>query len=207
MTTPIDGESEMSLSCIPIVMIQHEKFVIAHIGKTGGDACKQITAAMKLDGVTWERLGNPKKHLAPDKVLDLSDRDLILTFRRLPAREVSWYHHLVNFQRAKNVTDLPRWLINQNNGERDIKDMTRDGKHAVKFYIRSESLLQDLLQVYSHYFDLTAQQIARAKAAKTKRRQRYDHDLSKWLNDEQIAELYRVSPTWSEHERRAYAGI
>ena len=105
------------------------------------------------------------------------------------------------------VTNIADWLIDKRDGENAMREMTNDGRADVKHYIRCEHLIDDLIRVYRMYFTISGKQEARAHSARTKERLRYDHDVSKWYSADEIAALYRVSPTWSEHEEKAYGGL
>jgi len=67
-------------------MIIAPSFIISHLGKTGGDAIKDIMRALKLPEIIVVPKQSPLKHLS----LVPNDRqDLILSFRRLPSRVIS----------------------------------------------------------------------------------------------------------------------
>ena len=187
-------------------MITHPKFVIAHIPRTGGTALKQITATLKLPDI--QIISRP--HLEQHGTPDLRGRDLILTIRRLPQRELS--HVKLAYQTGTlHLTDqrLPNETIGQLanrmlSGEDQIIRMTAAGKNHVTHYIRMERLRDDLTDVLARYFPLTDEQRALIQTAQTQPPLSYDHDIGQYFTAEDIAELYRQSPHWTRHEKRAY---
>jgi len=187
-------------------MITSPAFVIAHIARTGGEAIKAILRNLKLPDVQCTKLHDIQQHATPD----LRGRDLILSIRRLPARELShiklayFLDHLpTTSQRLRNET-IGRFAIRLLNGEGQIKRITDNDRTPVAHYIRSEFLRSDLHAVLAQYFPLTAAQTDIITVTTTKRREHYDHDITQHFTHEDIAELYHRSPTWTKHERAAY---
>lgn len=85
-------------------MIIAPSFIISHLGKTGGDAIKDIMRALKLPEIIVVPKQSPLKHLS----LVPNDRqDLILSFRRLPSRVISIYFHAKHYG-PQSLRDL--WI-------------------------------------------------------------------------------------------------
>jgi hypothetical protein len=182
-------------------MIIANQFVIPHIPKTGGDAIKQIVAALRLPEVTVMDITDKRKH---DPV-DPGERDVVLSIRRLPARELSWLMHVQQCY-GKHSGKGVEVLLDLRDGENEI---SRHLAHGVQpaAYIRAESLRSDLATILARYYTLTSRQESQIVSTPTKAARKYDHRRASHFTDEQIRELYRRSPTWSEHERRAYGDL
>lgn len=187
-------------------MITSPRFVLAHIPRTGGTAIKQITATLNLPDI--QIITTP--HLEQHKTPDLRGRDLILSIRRLPQRELS--HFKLAYQTATlHITDQRRpnetigqFATRMLSGEAQIIRMTAAGQSPVIHYIRMERLRDDLAAVLSRYFPITVEQRTLIETARTQPPLQYDHDIAQYFTAEDIAELYRRSPHWTRHEKRAY---
>ena len=178
-------------------MIRTPHFMICHIGKTGGDAIKQITSRLRLPECEIIAPKNGAKHHARDP----RGRDLIMSIRRLPNRELSWYQHMVQYYR-KRLPPPATCLLNKLDGEHAITAHLQWGDP--KHYIRSEHLREDLEKVLSIYYDLTDTQRDIIHNAKTKKTMKYNRNLAAYFTDEEIAKLYELSPNWSRCEKEAY---
>ena len=67
-------------------MVIGPRFVIGHIGKTAGDAIKQLLQELKLPGVDCFPIESPRKHSTCRQWGGgLAGRELALSIRRLPA--------------------------------------------------------------------------------------------------------------------------
>lgn len=180
-------------------MIIAPRFTVSHIGRTGGDACKQIVGALCLPGVMVSSIHDPAKHEPAWR----PGRDLILTIRRLPARELS------DFMARRMVFGLPEYpaaeyILRHLNGERSIRVHTGNDTWPVAHYVRSETLRDDVARVLGLYYPLTAEQLRIIRSARTKPPLTYTRDLGRIFSPGQVTELYRGSPVWKKHEDAAY---
>ena len=189
-------------------MVIAPQFVIGHIGKTGGDAVKAIISELHLPNVEIVPIAKPQKHNPPNR----KDKDLILTIRRLPSRELSVFYHFKNYDKMPTPhegKDIGQWIIENQiklevYAENELKKHTKNGKSPVQYYIRSEHLRDDLANVLSNYYDLTDEQREIISKAKTKPTMTYCRDLNYYFTDDMIKALYDSSPLWSEAEKIAY---
>jgi len=186
-------------------MIEFEKFFIPHIGKTGGDSIKAICKEMNLPIVNIKEDMKKGKHKPPKHLF--GKKDAVLSIRKLPHREISKINQLVQIDKTitwEEVVNPAEWILKELQAEREIKNNTINGKLDVKFFIRSEFLLEDLELVLDYYFDLTQEQKEKIYTIKTKDKLEYNRNVSDWFTPEQIKELYRKSPTWKKYENLAY---
>lgn len=186
-------------------MIEFEKFFIPHIGKTGGDAIKIIAKKLNLPIINIKEDLKKGKHVPPKHLF--GKKDMVLSIRKLPNREISKINQLVYIDKTitwAEVKDPALWILKECQAEKEIKKNTNDGKVKVKYFIRSEYLREDFERVLSKYFKLSQSQKNIIKNTKTKDTLTYCRDVSHWLTDEQVDLLYSLSPIWSKYEKIAY---
>ena len=81
------------------------------------------------------------------------------------------------------------------------------GKRPVAHIIRMEHLREDLIRVLSKYHKIPIWKKYKSRYTETKKPLPYNHDLSQWMDNGQIAALYRASPLWTELEMKAYGNL
>jgi hypothetical protein len=186
-------------------MIEFEKFFIPHIGKTGGDAIKSICKNLNLKIIDIKEDLKKGKHVPPRHLFD--KKDMVLSIRRLPSREISKINQLVYVDKTltwKDIGNPSTYILDKCQAEIEIKRNTNDGQIEVKKFIRSEYLLEDLEQVLSFYFQLNENQKKLIKKIPTKKPLSYERDWFYWFEPEEILELYEKSPVWRKYEKLAY---
>jgi len=181
-------------------------FVIGHIGKTGGDAAKQYTEALRPKGVHWYAITNPDKHLPPHQVVDLEAHDLVLTFRRLPSMVLSWFHHF-GWQRTRfdSKSEMVAAMVEFTRPDEVLKEFVSESKR-IPYFIRCENLFDDLIEFYQAKGVLvqTLQAARLFEGIETKPKRQYQHRISSWFSSGQLKQLYQNNPLWSEYENRVY---
>lgn len=196
-------------------MIEAPEFVIAHLTKTGGDAIKNIVRALKLPNVV---ITQPKleKHIP---IKDTGGKDFILSFRRLPARAVSLYWHVLTKKSDSmkdeyfpNGTDDIRETLGQcimrcNNHDHTLACHLQGGKHTPAHVITSENLRRDLLDTLKHYYRFNKEQRQIIFKARTKKRNPYLPNVRIYLTEEEIRQLYLSNPVWTDLERQVYGDL
>lgn len=188
-------------------MILADRFVFLHIGKTGGDACKQLVRELNLPNIYCYDIRDPKKHVELHSVISMRGKDLIMTIRRLPAREISWYHAVVDDGNVEPQEDIAQFLIQTANSDFDLKRHQPLGAVEKIKFVRQECLRSDLMKVLSSYYSLSHTQRNRILKAETKAPMRYDHDIHKYFTSEQLVQLYKANPLYSSLEKLAYGNL
>lgn len=189
--------------------VSSPKFVIPHIPKTGGDAIKQIFASLNLPEVAMAPI-NGDKHRP---IFPCQDQDLILSFRRLPNRELSLYFHAQNYWKQERAKERYKYdtatenILHLSTSEAELTRYLKSGEFRPKYFIRSESLRSDLESVLSHYYELNASQKTIIALQPTKRPMQYNKDIWDYFTEEDVKRLYRRSPLWAEMERAAYGDL
>ncbi len=194
-------------------MIESPKFALCHVGKTGGDAIKQICMSLNLPDLNILSTDDPEKH----QIVDPGGKDFLMSIRRLPARALSYYYQIFfmaheenpewNAQLKNYPGGIAGWILDNDQSETELQLHTHGGKHWPRAYIRTENLRGDLKNVLSQYYALTEQQEALIRVTKTKPKNPYKHDLSEHFSRRQMQALYKKSPLWREFERMAYGNL
>lgn len=217
-------------------MIIHDKFVIGHIPRTGGDA---IAAALVDFEERWGlKIYSLAKHVKHDPLPRVSRHKLrVLSIRRLP----NWLLGYIMCGLTTGVFPeftpmaLPtprdifdpnseygyRWLKEDGlNGplatlpDRYLKLFTGGNAITIDHWLRVENLADDLLLFLKQFFDVDeedAKQIRNGTtmsyAVKDKTILYYNRDIHVHWTDDQIATIYRNNPDWAAIEMRVYAAL
>jgi len=154
----------------------------------------------------------PEKH---DPVFR-ENKDFVMSIRRLPAHAVSKYfaERQANNTRGTSFDapetldgrDLGEWLI-ENRSSAIMRLYTKYGTVLPKYFIRSESLRDDLRVLLQRYYKLGPGRLRIIQNGTTKNSNVYDHDISRYFSEEQIKRLYDKDPTWAQMESKAYSSM
>jgi len=188
-------------------MIIGPKFIIGHIGKTAGDGVKQIVETLGLPDLTIIPVASPLKHQTFRQCgCDLAGRDLVLAIRRLPAFVLSQLHHRRLDGRLQQLP-TPDEMSRDYMADFYIRLYTDEGRLAIKHWLRTESIREDLAALLSRYFELTEEQRQYIEGTATKPANAYDHDVFDRFTRQQLGEMYARNPRWAEIERQVYGNL
>lgn len=188
-------------------MIIATQFVIGHIGKTGGDSAKLIVQALQLPEIHIIPVDSPLKHCTFRQWgQDLSNRELVLSIRRLPAFVLSQLHHRLMDGRLTELP-APELICRDYMGDFYIRHYTDEGQLKIDRWLRCEHLRSDLKDYLTKHFELSDEQNSLLETASTKPRLPYRHDVGAFLQPEQVRELYDNNPLWAEIEREVYGQL
>ena len=188
-------------------MVIGPRFLIGHIGKTAGDAVKQILQALQLPGVRWIPIESPRKHWTFRQWGgDLAGRELALSIRRLPAFLLSQFHHrhLDGRLRAPPTAEV---MCQDYLADFYLRLYTDEGRLTIDYWLRSESIRDDLAAFLARHFELTDGQKACIQSAATKSSLPYDHDWRAVFQPAHLRRMYERNPLWADVERRAYGAL
>ena len=190
-------------------MVISPHFVLPHIGKTGGDAIKQIIGSLGIMDISTSKVSEKNKHrkVFPDK-----HQDLVLSFRRLPGRVLSlYYHHKLRATAFPNMKmlkkDAAEFILKHDVSETDLIRYLNKGTLRPKYCVRSENLRSDLAVTLSKYYSLTDVQRAKIVSQETKEMNEYDHGVFSHFTQKQLVQLYEKSPVWAEIESQFYGNL
>ncbi len=188
-------------------MVIGPRFIIGHIGKTAGDAVKQIVEALHLPSVSVVPVASPWKHWTFRQWGgDLASRELALSIRRLPAFLLSQYHHRLRDGRLPQPL-IPDEICQDYMADFYVRLYTDEGRLKIDHWLRSESIRADLTALLSRHFQLTEQQKNCIATAATKRKMRYNHDVSTFFTIQQLDSMYARNPLWARIEQQVYGNL
>lgn len=209
-------------------MVIGERFVWGHIGKTGGDAIASLFAAIPLLAHTIDPPDRVEKH-DTFGFRGIQKEVYALNIRKLPNWIVSVYNHhrlapegvdtlstpsvapgnppviMPEDKALLQSKQLPVDLSETNFPDRILK-LYSDGYEIT--WLRMEMLRVDFVRFVNRFVrPLTAEEVAVAMTLPTKTPNPYDHDISKWLTEEQVKRLYENNPYWASVEEKCYRSV
>lgn len=188
-------------------MVIGPRFAIGHIGKTAGDAVKQIVQSLGLPGVVTISVESPRKHWTFRQWGgDLQGRELSLSVRRLPAFLLSQFHHRYRDGRLPGPPTAEQ-MCRDYGADFYLRLYTEEGRLHIDHWLRSESIRDDLTLLLERYFSLTEQQRACIQSAPTKAPMSYNHDWRTVFEPCHLQTMYRENPLWAGMERRVYGSL
>ena len=205
-------------------MVIGDKFVWAHIPKTGGD----ITAAYfrvfqdELD-LLIDPIDTNRKHATfVQRGVDRSKRRAA-NIRRLPCLFLS---HIVHMQRVNRLPPMDvragvleppgddrceKPPLERNNlyrvGDEYIDFFTDHGRMAIDTWLRCEHILEDVVAFVAGYMTVTPDYLRALQRMSVKSPHDYDRDVYHHWTRAEIGHMYALNPRWAEAERRAYGNL
>lgn len=211
-------------------MVIGKHFVWGHMGKTGGDSVHKMFACLPQKYIEYaDDTRKPDKHFSfakreADMGIDLSNsRKRILNIRRLPSWALSYgYHKLhrqgVPFDREKLLQGILAVRVRQIAKDDGTIEMITDYAHIdqilqnqmcgrVDYWIRTEYLAQDFISIVSQFIPISWWRRLRIKITHRNTNSKYDKDLSKHFNKQDLEQLYAACPFWTKIEKQCYGDI
>lgn len=193
-------------------MIIAERFVWAHLPKTGGDA----TRAMFMTVPGLVQFADPPdsndKHLPFFAREDeLAGRLRVMNIRRLPSWALSAAQHRARHGVHPEYQPLRLETADEITSKTDGDDllhwMTDRERLAVERWLRAESLEDDVLALLEELGVLTEEVSARVRAVGRVNVGDYDRELRRQFSSRQLRRLYERNPRWAAIERELYGGL
>jgi hypothetical protein len=194
-------------------MIVSERFVWAHIPKTGGDATAMMIQRVPRLVVLADPLGDNAKHLPFDQRQEsIAGKLLVANIRRLPSWAVSYARHVERFG---------SWPDYRPTGPRDPEMVAAEaaadwmldgivGEYDVDVWLRQEHLADDLVRFLREVAGLTPAEEAAVRAVGRVNDQRPRFRVwrrpspRRFFTPAQIETLYAANPRWASIERATY---
>ena len=188
-------------------MVIGPRFVIGHIGKTAGDAIKQLLQTLRLPGVGSFPIESPRKHWTFRQWGgDLAGRELALSFRRLPAFLLSQFHHRHLDGRLSEPPSAEQ-MCQDYAADFYLRLYTDEGRLRIDHWLRSETIREDLLVFLNRHVALTEEQQAAIRSAPTKSSLPYNHDWRAVFQADHLRSMYQRNPLWADVEQRVYGSL
>jgi hypothetical protein len=188
-------------------LVISERFVWAHLPKTGGDATHEMLCAIPGLVRFADPLDANDKHMPffgrPEEI---AGKLRVMNIRRLPAWTLSAEHHRATYGEYPDYVPQPPRTPEQLASSTDPDDllrwMTGDGRFQVDRWLRDETLADDLVAFLTELGidGPEVRGIGRVNAGS------YDHDGMRFT-PEQIRRLYERNPRWAAIERQVYGGL
>lgn len=214
-------------------MIVHDKFLIGHIPRTGGDVvsyCFRHVLSRKTPVMVID--ANHNKH-DPLWRFGIEERDWAMTFRRLDSWLLSYLMMGIQTGTHPSFTSWPlpnhedifdqrsgygeRWISEPalkgpllTLADRYICHLTQNFQQPVKHWLRMEHLLEDLTKMSCCYMEIDPEDRGYLKNGveswvPEKVKLMYNRDVNSHWSQEQIQKLYEFNPIWATVEKRIYS--
>jgi hypothetical protein len=141
--------------------------------------------------------------------IDLSGKSIICNFRRLPY----WIISRIRYEAARSGQSVPREMYiegeffmvdgKKSSAEKVLEKFT---EREVKHWIRVEYLETDFYQAFSNFLDVRTVVKSSDFNEKINAAESVSH-LDKWLNENEIGQLYESNPKWACLEKKLYGSL
>jgi hypothetical protein len=192
-------------------MVIGDKFIWAHIGKTGGDSVTKMFDYCTIN-VIKDDTKDPNKHRTFLQIENLKDIDRIATIRRLPLWMLSRVNHTkihqnVDFTKDEVVNGIIKWPTgSKTTADQHLLCYQPD---LISCWLRTEFLANDFINIFSKYFIISNIQRKKIMSVFENKRQSKDYMemIKSFYTLEDVKHLYDVSPTWSKYEKMMYGNL
>jgi hypothetical protein len=188
-------------------MVIGEKFAWGHLRKTGGNATLMMFQLVPELIHTADPNHLEGKHRPfVERDVHVSNKLLVCNIRRLPSVVLSWFHHMNHWGHKGHSVAMrsPHEMSESSLPDTWLSDMTSDGRFEIAWWLRWENLARDFIEFVSQYTEVNEETKARIFKLGPINALHYDHEVSHWFSDEQIARLYENNPIWAAAEQDAY---
>jgi hypothetical protein len=193
-------------------MIVSQKFVWAHVPKTGGDA----TAAMVQQVPRLILLADPANDNAKHLPLDerrgsIAGKLLVANMRRLPSWAVSMARHRERFGAYPDYKPQgreARMALAAESAADDLLELVV-GRYEIDVWLRQEQLEDDVVGFLRRVGGLTDEEEAAIRSVGRVNENRRTLQLRKpvpegYFTADQLKAIYANNPRWAAIERRVY---
>lgn len=198
-------------------MIIGKNFIWLHFPKCAGSFTEKILRELvnndeiKFDpidpkNVIWHQNVYQREQLLN---IDLSSKDVICNFRRLP----NWIISRIQYEEIRSgiVTSKELYTMGcffehnklQSNAEAYLKLLT---ERKIHHWIRVENLEEDFINVFSKYIDFITvpdSSLFRQKFNSSS----WGEDINKWFDYDDLVKLYTACPNWAKLEKKLYGNL
>lgn len=197
-------------------MVIGEKFVWAHMPKTGGNTTAKMFELFKDKLIHFDELSEHNKHdtfTRKEKKLNqaFTDKSKILNIRRLANWTLSLAQHQKRYSNIDIVPDeMSEGKIRITDGKGGYKLHRMDDYIKrfmcgnVDYWLRTEHINADFVKVMSQFFPITDAEKKDLEDVRVNVNNRYKKGLELHFTPTQIEKLYLNSPFWADLEKRIY---
>ncbi len=199
-------------------MIIGEKFLWLHFPKCAGTFTEKLLrqhvaedTTIKFDpidpnNVIWHQNVSQREEMSKT---DLSNKDIICNFRRLP----HWIISRVMFEekRSGHITKKELYTTGrfleynglQSSADAYVKLFTN---RKINNWIRVENLEEDFIKVFSKYIKFKSS-LGSSSFSKKVNTSDWGNNIKKWFDYNDLRKLYNSCPLWSKYEIEIYGDI
>jgi len=184
-----------------------EKFAWGHLRKTGGNATLALFQLFPQLILQADPNDNEDKHRPfADREEEIGDKLLVCNIRRLPSVVLSWSHHVNRWGHKGRTAPMrsPHEMSESSWPDTWLSEMTDEGRFKIGWWLRWENLVDDFIEFLSRFTTVSDNQREKILEVGQINALRYDHDVTHWFSEEQMARLYENNPKWAAAEREAY---
>jgi hypothetical protein len=193
-------------------MVVSERFVWAHIPKTGGDATATMLRQVPRLIVAQDELDDHAKHGPLERRAEaIAGKALVANTRRLPAWAYSYMRHRERFGLPPDYEPQgyrgPEVVAGEAAADNWLHEIV--GDYEIDFWIRQEHLADDLVSFLSKTADLTDSEAAAIRSVGRvnehgSRLPLLRRSHKRFFTSAQIETLYANNPRWAAVENRVY---
>jgi SAM-dependent methyltransferase len=191
-------------------MVIGPKFTWAHLPKTGGTITARVFAMFpEIVSETSDRW-DPAKHSPLAERPDLLDgRILAMNIRRLPSWTVSWFQHRSYHGFHPDYHRVPVPAGDELAASTIADEMLGRFTAGIEIgrWLRQESVLDDALDFVGELTTVDARRRRRVYALGRVNEMSYEHNVGRWLDPDQVEQLYASNPLWASVEKEVYGDL
>jgi hypothetical protein len=184
-----------------------EQFAWGHLRKTGGSATLRLFQLFPHLVLAADPNEDEDKHRPfAEREDEVRDKLLVCNIRRLPSVVLSWSHHVNTWGHKGRPAPMrsPHEMSESSWPDRWLSEMTDRGRFKIGWWLRWENLVDDFIHFVSRFTTVSDDKRAQILELGRINALRYDHDVTHWFSNEQMARLYENNPIWAAAEREAY---
>lgn len=196
-------------------MVINEKFVWAHLPKTGGTTTLSMFNNLDIELLMDDKT-DPSKHQTysvrdsiyalnktSNNVLEkIEGKDRILGFRRLPNFLLSFYYHRKNFNNLDlDLNNIKKCVIDNSTCDKLLLGYEPE---KVKHWIRVENITEDFISAIGNY---TTKIPTESLNNIVDNSNTYNKDVFSHFTKSEITSMYDLSPVWTSIEKRLYGNL
>lgn len=194
-------------------MVIGENFAWGHLQKTGGDATLGMFQLFP-DLILHADPRNVQEKHRPfgEPEHDIQGKLLLCNLRRLPAWSLSWAQHHSQHRSVRRdgnpvLMPSPQQMAARPLGDRQLADLTGDGRFTVDRWLRTEHLGDDFIAFVSELTEITPPIRDRIEAFEQVNALDYDHLIEHWFTPAQVRRMYASNPAWAAFEERVFGNL
>jgi hypothetical protein len=193
-------------------MVIGDRFAWGHVPKTGGEATRSMFGLFPELVRFSDPRGSAEQHATfREREMQIEGKALSLNIRRLPAWILSREHHKARWglhpDYQPTAMDSPAQMAESSFPDHRLSTYLEDGRFRIDRWLRMESLADDFIGFISEFTEIDPDRRKRVFELGEVNANPYDHEISHWFTNEQVASLYENNPVWTAVEIDVYGAL